>query len=67
MIGNEAPEKAKEWRKALRARVDSKMNVTFALRNEPEDLIEDVSARIAIETEMEAEDEAMDDMDEDSE
>ena len=60
VISKKASERVEEWRTALKPLVGSNKSVTFALGDEPEDLIEDVSARIAIQMEMEAEEENMD-------
>ncbi len=70
VISKKAPERAEEWKKALKTLVGSKKSLTFVLGDEPEDLIEDVAARIAVaileEEEEEEEEEELDDMDEDS-
>lgn len=53
----------------LKTLIGSKKSLTFVLGDEPEDLIEDVTARIAVailEEEEEEEEGEFDDMDEDS-
>jgi hypothetical protein len=57
VICKKAPDRIKEWKKALETRVGSKESTTFVLGDEPEELIEDVAARIAAEIELEAEEE----------
>ena len=68
VISKKAPERVEEWKKALKTLVGSKKSLTFVLGDEPEDLIEDVAARIAVAIleEEEEEEEELDDMDEDS-
>ena len=68
MISKKASERAEEWKKTLKTLVGSKKSLTFVLGDEPEDLIEDVAARIAVAIleEEEEEEEELDDMDEDS-
>lgn len=72
VISKKAPERAEEWKKALKTLVGSKKCLTFVLGDEPEDLIEDVAARIAVAIELEEEEEEeeeteeLDGMDEDS-
>ena len=52
VISKKAPERVKEWKKALKTQVGSKKSMTFVLGDEPEDLIEDVSAEIALAIEL---------------
>lgn len=64
VISKKAPERAEEWKNTLKTLVGSKKSLTFVLGDEPEDLIEDVAARIAVA--VLEEEEELDNMDEDS-
>jgi hypothetical protein len=50
-----APQRTEEWKRALEKGFGSKRRMTFVLGDEPEDLIEDVAARIITDFELEAE------------
>lgn len=65
MISKKAPERAEEWKKALKTLVSSKKSMTFVLGDEPEDLIEDVSAEIALAIALEEAEKDMEDLIED--
>ena len=65
VISKKAPERAEEWKKALKTLVGSKKSMTFVLGDEPEDLIEDVSAEIALAIELEEAEKDVEDLFED--
>jgi len=70
VISKRGPERAEEWKKALKKLVGSEKSLTFVLGDEPEDLIEDVAAGIALALELVEEEQDMEEkeyqMDEDS-
>ena len=61
MLGERAPERAKEWKQKLVTLVDSGKSTVFRIGDEPDDLVEEITAKIAVEIAMEAEEEDMDD------
>ena len=65
-ITQKVPELVKEWMRSLENIIGSTKSITFALGDEPEDLIEDIGTRIAIEIEVEAEEEELDRSSEDN-
>ena len=70
VISKKASERVEEWRTALKPLVGSEKSLTFVLGDEPEDLIEDVAAGIALALELVEEEQDMEEkeyqMDEDS-
>lgn len=65
MLSEMGPKRAEEWRKNLETLIGCK-GATFLLGDEPDDSIEDITARIAVEVEMEGEEEAVEDSEGDS-
>jgi hypothetical protein len=59
VLSEKGPERAKEWRRKVETLVGCK-GVTFAIGDEPDPLIEEITSRIAVEVEMEVEEEIMD-------
>ena len=65
MLSTKGPQRAEQWKKALQKGFDSEKNakfvserrVSFVLGDEPEELIEDVAARITADFELAAEEE----------
>ena len=67
MISKKALERAEEWNKTLKMLINSKKSLTYVLDDESKDLIEDMTARIAIAIELKKEEkkkEELDDMNE---
>lgn len=60
MVSELGPKRAKEWRISLETLAGCIGTTTFVLGDEPEDLIEDITSKIAIEIEMENEEECVD-------